>query len=479
MKKFVSMLLFMSVFFTMFAAVGQAAAVVPKLFLNGNLIKSDVSPQLVNNYTLVPLAVLSDGLGYTYEWEHEAKRVTVMSGGNSIVLSINDNTATVNGEPVTMETKAQLISNRTMVPLSFIGTQFGLDFEWKHQEKEVHMFEKPEEPAMPTEPTEPVVPTEPTGWIKQVSFDGMRTLTISYEGILKADKPLYLDDPKRIVLDFPNTVYSDEITAQLNGEIKSLTPDNPLLTSYRYSLFEPAKSRLVLDVIDGIGFVMTVNVGEIRLELMPASEIPVDPNAPVNPPVTEEPPVTEPNPPAGDNVYDIVIDAGHGGKDPGAYSVLKKYEKEFNLSVSLKIKALLDKEKQLKGHLTRTDDTFIELIDRVKFAEALKADLFVSIHANAIDKPSVSGTETYYSRASSKPFADIVHKHLLTGAGLKDRGVKQANFKVIKETTMPAILLESGYLTNTGDSNSLFSDAVQNRIAAEVVAGIKEYLKIK
>ncbi|MBD2869719.1 N-acetylmuramoyl-L-alanine amidase family protein [Paenibacillus arenilitoris] len=464
MKRFVSMLLFLSVFFTMFASVGHAAEVVPKLYLNGQLLKSDVNPQIVNDYTMVPLAVLSDGMGYTYEWEHEAKRVTVFSGESSIVLSINDKTAIVNGEPVAMETMAQLVSNRTMVPLSFIGTQFGLDFEWKHLEKEVHMYEKPKEPE---------APAEPTGWIKQVSFDGVSGLTIGYEGTLKADKPFYLENPRRIVIDFPNTAYTEEIMSQLVGEIKTAVEQNPLLASYRYSLFEPTKARVVIDVSEGIGFVMTENVGELRLDLMPAEEVPVDPGEP------QEPPVTEPETPTGPEVYDIVIDAGHGGKDPGAYSVQKRYEKEFNLSVALKIKALLDKETQLKGHLTRSDDTFIELIDRVKFAENLKADLFVSIHANAIDKSSVTGTETYYSRAASKPFADVMHKHLLVGTGLKDRKVKQANYKVIKETTMPAVLLEAGYLTNQTDSKALFSDAVQNRIASEVVKGIKEYLEIK
>jgi N-acetylmuramoyl-L-alanine amidase len=257
-----------------------------------------------------------------------------------------------------------------------------------------------------------------------------------------------------------------------NGQVEGVITDNPFLQKFRYSVFSnsPAVARLVLEVNEDTGFVKTESNGELRLDLMPADEVPAVPEIPTEPPIEV---------PVDPGIFDIVIDAGHGGKDPGANSVLNRTEKEFNLSIALKIKALLDKEKQIKGHLTRSDDTFIELEDRVKIAESLKADLFISVHANAIDKASVTGTETYYSRSDSKPFADIIHKHLLTGTGLKDRGVRQAHFKVIKQTTMPAILLESGYLTNSGDSKALFSENVQNRIASEIVAGIKEYLKLK
>ncbi|MNZ69682.1 N-acetylmuramoyl-L-alanine amidase AmiC precursor [compost metagenome] len=437
---------------------------------------------------MIPLATLSDGMGYKYDWAHETKTVTVYSGGDQVVLKINDNTASVNGQPVTMQTTAQLIGNRTMVPLSFIGTQFGLSFEWKHVEKEVHMYEPVQVPGdnsqvpdvgtgIPGTVEPPAESAATAGWIKEISYDGINTIIINYEGTVKANKPLYLENPKRIVFDFPATAYSSELTALFQGSpINTLVSDNPLLQSFRYSMFtlEPsATARLVLDVTDGTGYVMSEDVGQIRLQIMPLSEVPA-------PPVeeTDEDPVV--TPPTDDGIFDIVIDPGHGGKDPGAASVIKRNEKEFNLSVALKIKALIEKEPKLRVHLTRSDDTYPELIDRVKFAEDLKADLFISIHANSIlDKPSVSGTETYYSRPESKAFADVIHKHMLLATGLKDRKVKQANYKVIKETTMPAILLEAGYLSNTGDAQKLFTESVQDRIASEVVAGIKEYLNLK
>jgi N-acetylmuramoyl-L-alanine amidase len=180
----------------------------------------------------------------------------------------------------------------------------------------------------------------------------------------------------------------------------------------------------------------------------------------------------------GTGVFKVVLDAGHGGKDPGAYSVNGRHEKEYNLAITLKIKALLDKEPKIKPYLTRSVDTFVELNDRAKIANDLNADMFISFHANSASNGTVSGSETYYNRDNSKSLADIIHKHLIAGTGLADRKVRQAGFVVIKKTTMPAVLLEAGYLSNANDSSILFSDAKQNKIAAEIVAGIKEYFNL-
>jgi N-acetylmuramoyl-L-alanine amidase len=475
MKKFVSMLLFMSLFFTMFATVGQAASaaaeVVPKLFLNGKLLKSDVNPQIINNSTVVPVRTVSEGLGYQIEWDNAAKTATVNHGTDVIKLKLNDKVAMVNDQMVQMDTTVTIIKGTTLVPLRFIGEQFGLNFEWKATEKEVHMSEKSKDPSVPS------VPDQTKGWITQVSYDGNSSMTINYEGVVKANKPLLLENPKRVVFDFPNTAYSTDLSSQLlSGQIEVNVTDSTYLQKIRYSLFSktPETARLVIEIADNTGYVLTEDLGKIQLSFMALSEVPADPNAPVDPPVIIDPV----DPPASNDVYDVVIDPGHGGSDPGAKSVLNKWEKEFNLSVGLKMKALLEKENKIRVHFTRTGDTYPSLDDRIKFAENLKADLFLSIHANS-GGSTASGAETYYYRDNSKAFANIMHKHLIAGTGIKDRGVKKEAYKVIKQTTMPAVLVEAGFLSNTSDAKILFDDAAQSRIAAELVAGIKEYLKVK
>jgi N-acetylmuramoyl-L-alanine amidase len=263
--------------------------------------------------------------------------------------------------------------------------------------------------------------------------------------------------------------------------MKTPVTDNALLTSFRYSQFEnnPLTARLVVDVGDDTGYVLTTSENEIAIALMPSSEVPDEPETPVDPGTPGDPEPTTPPPPSAEG-FDIVLDAGHGAKDPGAFSKsMNRWEKEFNLTAVLKMKAELEKDPRIRVHLTRSDDTFLELLDRVKFAENVKADLFISVHANSYDNTSVSGTETYYERANSKAFAEAMHKHVLAGMGLRDRGVKKAAYKVIKETTMPAILIEAGYLSNATDAAALFNAKTQDKLAVEIAKGIKEYLKLK
>ncbi|MDF2837561.1 MAG: cell wall hydrolase/autolysin, partial [Paenibacillus sp.] len=117
MKKFVSILMLMSLLFTLFGSVGHAASAPPKLFLNGKEIHPDVEPRIVNGSTLVPLAILSEGLGYEVEWEGKLKKVTVKNETTVIELIINETAIRVNGDLREIDaTPPQLVNWRTMVP---------------------------------------------------------------------------------------------------------------------------------------------------------------------------------------------------------------------------------------------------------------------------------------------------------------------------------------------------------------------------
>lgn len=480
MKKSVSIMLLMSLLFTMFVSVGHAAAAPPpKLFLDGKQLISDVDPVIENGSTLVPLAILTEGLGYGVEWEPTIKKVTVKKDSTIIELIIGEAMIKVNDVIMETPTEPKLIDNRTMVPVRLVGELLGLTFEWDGVERRVLMYSVPVEPAEPVEPVDPEAPAEqpdeatdpdsgtgqalPAGYITGITMDEHSVITIAHTDVQKPNTPLLLEEPKRLVFDFQNTTFLPPI----KGETIVHVADNPHLTYFKYAQFsaDPQIARLVIQIGDDTGYVLSESENAFQIALMPASEVPV-PETPAEEPGTE--------------VYDIVIDAGHGAKDPGALSKsLNRWEKEFNLSAALLLKAELEKNKRIRVHMTRSDDTFLELADRIKFAEALKADLFISIHANSYDNTSVSGSETYYYRENSKPFADFLHNYVVKGTGLRDRGVRKAAFKVIKETTMPAVLIEAGYLSNAGDAKALFDKSVQERFAAEVANGIIDYLKLK
>jgi N-acetylmuramoyl-L-alanine amidase len=127
--------------------------------------------------------------------------------------------------------------------------------------------------------------------------------------------------------------------------------------------------------------------------------------------------------------------------------------------------------------LTRQGDTYPTLSDRYNLANSLGADLFVSVHANSYTS-ATNGTETYYTRPESKDFANLMHALLVQATRLKDNGVRQKSLAVTRETKMPAILLESGYLSNKIDEPQLWTDDFQNRVAQAIATGIKQQLKL-
>lgn len=195
---------------------------------------------------------------------------------------------------------------------------------------------------------------------------------------------------------------------------------------------------------------------------------------------------TEPVNPISQQV--IVIDPGHGGTgtggDPGAIGFGLK-EKDVVLDTSLKLKALLAKT-PFQVKLTREKDVFVELADRVTFAKNAKANIFVSVHANAFQNGSANGTETYYYSAAQNPnvadskrLAEKIQKRMLDAWNLYNRGVKSGNFHVLRENTMPAVLVELGFITNEADNKKLASPSWRQKAAEAIYLGILDYYKEK
>ncbi|MGB2862557.1 MAG: N-acetylmuramoyl-L-alanine amidase [Sedimentisphaerales bacterium] len=172
----------------------------------------------------------------------------------------------------------------------------------------------------------------------------------------------------------------------------------------------------------------------------------------------------------------VVIDAGHGGKDPGATSILGFYEKGINLSVANKVARLLE-QRGLRVKMTRTDDYFVELEDRAAIANNLNADLFVSIHSDSFPKSSRRGFTVYIARSassSSRRAASSIARSM-SGTGLNSFGVQTAGYHVLTGTRGPAVLVEMGYLSNRREAALLRSSSFQNRLAQAVADGISDY----
>lgn len=174
----------------------------------------------------------------------------------------------------------------------------------------------------------------------------------------------------------------------------------------------------------------------------------------------------------------VVLDPGHGGKDPGASGPSKKKEKDFVLSMALKVEEILKTIPGITVSLTRRTDVYIGLSDRAKVANRMKADFFVSFHANSFLSTS-HGSETFYKKDNSKSAAQVLNKAMVGASGLFDRGVKYGNFAVIRETVMPSVLLEVGFISNPEEEKLLFDPAFQDRVSLGIARGICEYVGVK
>ena len=178
--------------------------------------------------------------------------------------------------------------------------------------------------------------------------------------------------------------------------------------------------------------------------------------------------------------YRIVIDPGHGGSDPGAVGINGLRETDIVLEVSKKVSELLSK-KGVKTILTRSYERTLDLEPRVLKANNFNADAFVSIHANATrgKRKDVNGLETYYySGNKGYSLAKNIHKEILMASSQSpDRGVRRSRFYVIRKTSMPAALVEIGFVTGMYDSSLLRQKAYRDKISYAIAKGIINYLK--
>lgn len=482
MMKKIGFFLTLIVFLFAFPRLGFAASADTHIYLDGLELSQPSNAQAgnVKGSVMVPIRVIVEGLGYDVGWEKKSGTVTIKQGDTELKLLIDKDQALIGDQSVTLAAAPFLLNNTTMVPLRFVSESMGLKVSWDNKEKSAYLY-SPEGGAageilpengtsLPSDSGETVVNnpeqeqgngyiTETTTHINGVSFSDNKLMIAVDRAVQPSAFAMF--GPDRIVVDLPMASFGDTFALDSANKGELLVTDNPAVSKVRYSLFDSTTStiRFVIDLNSSSQFAIT-NAGD-GLVIIDLSGQSTSPNLPIES--------------SGNRV--VVIDAGHGGTDPGTSSPTR-LEKDFNLAIALKVEALLKLEPNITVVMNRSDDTTLTLKNRPNIANNIKADIFVSIHANSVDKSvktNPSGTETYYTREDSIALANMIHKHLVQATGLNDRKVRQKNLLVTRETMMPAVLLESGYLSNSFDESVLFDPIAQDRIAAGIVAGIKEY----
>jgi N-acetylmuramoyl-L-alanine amidase len=358
-----------------------------------------------------------------------------------------------------------------------------------------------------------------------------------------AHQMMLLKDPQRLVLDLEGVEPDGEL-AQL---VQRLRPNDPHIQSIRLSRFRPGIVRVVLDLKDEVQpqiFALTP-VGEyghrLVLDIYPVT--PPDPlmallegeakgrssapDTPADKAATRDSDKTATRDrskpaPASRRPIIIALDPGHGGEDPGAIGRRGTREKDVTLAIARKIRSLIDREPGMRTMLTRDDDYFVPLNVRVQKARRVRADLFVSVHADAFSTPTARGSSVFalseHGATSSaarwlaqreneadliggvnldsrdpilaKTLLDLsqtaqindslrVGRSVLDGIGainpLHKGSVEQAGFAVLKAPDIPSILVETAFISNPDEEIKLRSDLHQQKFATSIVGGIKRY----
>jgi N-acetylmuramoyl-L-alanine amidase len=330
-----------------------------------------------------------------------------------------------------------------------------------------------------------------------------------------------IKDPERLVLDLE----TNELPPALAELSSKVAADDPYIQGLRVARNRPGVVRLVLDLKAEVKpqiFALSpiADYGH-RLVLDIHPLVAVDPLAVLIEETQKRPvPATKPGVA---RLATIVIDPGHGGEDPGAIGRRGSREKDITLTIARRLKALIDEEPSMRALLTRDGDFFLPLYARVEKARAVRADLFVSIHADAFTRPNVRGSSVFalsdkratseLARALAKKeneadliggvalkgmddhlkhtlrdlsqTATIDHSLRLGNSVLKRLGtvndlhkprVEQASFAVLTAHDVPSILVETAFISNPQEERRLNDAAYQDKLARAVLEGIREYI---
>ncbi|WP_308641806.1 MULTISPECIES: N-acetylmuramoyl-L-alanine amidase family protein [Paenibacillus] len=458
-----------------FPHIGDAATNT-RVVLNGQQLSIPEEVQNMDGSVMVPIRVISQELGYQVTWNQDDGKVAIDGEGKSITLNIGKKSASVDNQTYTLNTAPVVQNGTTLVPIRLVSEQMGIKVNWNNSDKIVTLATTGTSTGGGTTSESGSNAENGLALVNGISFSESRLLVTLDKNV--TPKVSKMDSPNRIVIDLPNSDFGGGFAQGQSasaGQIQTLAVENnDKVSQIRYSQYstDPSSIRIVIDLNNKQNYeVFNEGDGLLIVDLTP------DNGTKPTPPTSTEG-TTQPGSAVGNSGKKVVvIDAGHGYQDPGAVGSVST-EKALNLAVALKVEAILKQDPNIDVVLTRSDDTFLELKQRVKVAEKLNADLFVSIHANSSSSSAASGTETYYQRSNSKKLAQTIHKYLVAATGFKNRGVQYGNFHVIRETTMPAVLLEVGFISNKSEESKMNDASRQQAVAEGVVKGIKEYLGV-
>lgn len=525
-----------------FAPPAAAGATEVALVVNGSPVRADVPPRILSGRTMVPIRIVSENLGAQVDWDAASRSIAIRRGQRRVHLAVGQTEAVIDERPVALDVAPVILDGRTLVPLRFVGEALGAEVAWDEASRTVSvrpgqhgltdvsvhpdsdrgrlrlhlsgaaevqvtavdggsggrpqiivdlshtetLLAQPEFPVglagvvrgrvgpHPADPTtlRVVLELEQAVPYRMARADNGRDVVLEFPyrvtGVrhvqdqdgqavfIEANGPVSprsstLSDPPRIVIDLPGTTAGP-------GLSPSLDVGEGVVRRVRAAQFDHDTVRVVVDLTQDVDYtVQPVHHGVVIKTRRPGN---VEPWGPVL---------------AGRT---IVIDAGHGGKDPGSTSHSGIHEKHIVLQMA-QLTAQVLTEAGARVVMIRSDDRFIDLYDRAHMANTSGGHAFISIHANAYHNSSLHGTETYYYPGSvpGQRLAQLLHRELLAALGLPDRGVRSADFVVLRETRMPAALVEAAYITHPEGERLLTDPQGQMAVAQAILRALVAFFQ--
>ena len=507
MRKSITILLIICMTVLLFPVMGITAGAEdgetnPRIYIDGQKIETDVDPYIANDRTLVPVALIVNYLGGTSEWDGSTKSVTLTYGDIVIDLKIGSPVVSVNGQQKTLDVAPELKvvktggdGARTMVPLRFVAESFGFKVGWDGDSTTVYIE------SGNSGDSEKTTVRSVYLFANQIYADQLYTyITINADKSLRDAMILEhsLTSPNRYYIDFDQTVFSESIPQEQKQDVSTSN-----VTGVRLGNMGNGTARLVVDLIDEqkpkVSFSDTGN--EMTLSFLESSDpgnstVPVTPVTPGGTSTVQPwlPGSNDTTTVTGTRKYDTIamyapfadgrlvvcIDPGHGATTGGKRAFDGTLlEWEFNRNVAYKLKSVLESNGiECVMTVAKDDRTDPSLQDRVAVANQNKnVDLFVSIHANAYGSSwnSANGWEAYsYTKGGVSELAGkfVEAAKIASIPEIKARGNKYSDFYVIKNTEMPAILIEHGFYTNKTEVEYLKSDSFRERFAKADAEGI-------
>ncbi len=509
----------------------------PSVILNNQKLSFEVPPIIENGRTLVPMRAIFEAMGATVTWNDTTDTVTATKGSTTVILPIGSTTPTVNNEVYKLAVPAKIINNRTLAPLRFVGEALGGNVGWDENSSTINIQAPSKDgsvvvaaavgkdtvnirsgpdrtfanidTALPGERL--AVLGEQDGWyqVRRGSKTGWVAgwlVDVSWQEtvpVATASTPITTGPTTPIVIT--NSITGVDRKAFGNsGENITISSSAPLVYTFTQTgtrlevvlnsvLIGKAQASYKYDspMVSSMGF-QPQTVGSqsqtvftlITKKTAKFSIVPGDGGSSLNILLIDQ---SEIQP----RISMVVLDAGHGGRDPGTNGC-NLNEKDANLAVVLKVGKVLT-QKGIKVVYTRKDDSAldgdiaVDLDLRSTMANMFNAALFVSVHCNAGLSPDPSGTETYYAPMGTPQLymqkderfrlAACLQQSLVAKLGRKDRGVKQDNnLVVLRKTTMPSALVELAFISNLVEGELLKQEQFRNLAAQAIADGVAGYM---